>query len=80
MGRLVFRCPESDARIVTGVHTDAGSLAKVRSLSVKVYCPQCKTTHLIMAGHGKVEPVIVLPSAPVRGHVPENPTTFAPPH
>jgi hypothetical protein len=59
MGLLVFRCPASGARIVTGIHTDTGSLAKVRSLSVKVYCPHCNTTHLIMAGHGEIEPMIV---------------------
>ena len=78
MGLLVFRCPESGARIVTGVHTDAGSLAKVRSLSVKVYCPDCKTTHLIIAGNGEVEPMMVPPSSPVLGHVPENPNNLAP--
>ena len=36
MGVLVFRCPASGERINSGVHTDETSLAKVRSLSVKL--------------------------------------------
>ena len=76
MGLLVFRCPASGARIVTGVHTDAGSLEKVRALSVKVYCPHCNTTHLIMAGHGEVEAMMVPPSPPVLGHGSENPNSL----
>jgi len=78
MGLLVFHCPASGARIVTGVHTDAGSLAQVRSLSVKVYCPHCNTTHLIMAGHGEVEPTVLAQSPPVLGHVPGNAESLAP--
>jgi hypothetical protein len=77
MGLLVFRCPASGARIVTGVHTDAGSLAKVRALSVKVYCPHCDTTHLIMAGLGEVEAVMLPQSPPVPGHGSENPGSLA---
>lgn len=78
MGLLIFHCPASGARILTGIHTDAGSLAKVRSLSVKVYCPACKTTHLIMAGHGEVESVIVPQCAPIDPHEPENPKGLPP--
>ena len=63
MGQLLFRCPNSGRTIDSGVHTDATSLAKVRSLSVKLYCPICKTTHLMRAGDGEVDP-IVLPQAP----------------
>jgi hypothetical protein len=77
MGLLVFRCPVCGARIVTGVHTDAGSLAKVRSLSVKVFCAHCNTTHLMMAGHGEVEAMLVLQSPLVRRQVPENKSSFA---
>jgi hypothetical protein len=77
MGLLVFHCPASGARIVTGVHTDAGSLAQVRSLSVKVYCPHCNTTHLIMAGHGEVEPMVPTRSPPVLRHVPGNAGSLA---
>ena len=78
MGLLVFRCPAAGARIVTGVHTDAGSLAKVRSLSVKVYCPHCNTTHLIMAGHGEVEAILVPQSPSMLGQLTENPDVLAP--
>jgi hypothetical protein len=78
MGLLVFRCPVSGSRIGTGIHTDAGSLAKVRSLSVKVYCPHCNTTHLMMAGLGEVEAMLVPQSPPVLGQVTENQGSLAP--
>jgi hypothetical protein len=78
MGLLVFHCPASGARIFTGIHTDAGSLAKVRSLSVKVYCPDCKTTHLIMAGLGEVEAMMASELAPVPGHMSEKPIDLTP--
>jgi hypothetical protein len=61
MGVLVFCCPATGERINSGVHTDESSLAKVRSLSVKLYCPSCKTTHLMRAGDGHVD-AIVLPA------------------
>jgi hypothetical protein len=51
---LIFWCPTTRQEIKSGVHTDEASLAKVRSLSVQVYCPACKTTHLIRAGDGWV--------------------------
>jgi hypothetical protein len=38
----------------------------VRSLSVKVYCQSCKTTHLMRAGDGQIEgdpQVSLVPSA-----------------
>jgi hypothetical protein len=63
MGQLLFRCPNSGQRIDSGVHTDETSLAKVRSLAVKLYCPVCKTTHVMRAGDGEVD-AIVLPQAP----------------
>ena len=62
MGVLVFQCPATGERINSGVHTDESSLAKVRSLSVKLYCPACKTTHLMRAGEGHVDS-FVLPTA-----------------
>ena len=54
IGALIFWCPTTRQEIKSGVHTDEASLAKVRSLSVQVYCPACKTTHLIRAGDGWV--------------------------
>jgi len=63
MGQLLFRCPNSGRTIDSGVHTDAASLSKVRFLSVKLYCPVCNTTHLMRAGDGEVD-TIVLPQAP----------------
>ena len=63
MGVLVFRCPESGERINSGVHTDETSLAKVRSLSVKLYCPACKTMHLMRAGDGHVDTVVLPPAS-----------------
>jgi hypothetical protein len=62
MGVLVFRCPASGERINSGVHTDETSLAKVRSLSVKLYCPACKTMHLMRAGDGQVDTVVLPPA------------------
>jgi hypothetical protein len=63
MGVLVFRCPVTGERINSGVHTDESSLEKVRSLSVRLYCPACKTMHLMRAGEGHVD-TIVLPATP----------------
>jgi len=61
MGVLVFRCPASGETINSGVHTDENSLAKVRSLSVKLYCPACKTMHLMRAGDGQVDTPVMPP-------------------
>jgi hypothetical protein len=61
MGVLVFQCPATGERINSGVHTDENSLAKVRSLSVNVYCPVCKTMHLMRAGDGQVDTVVLAP-------------------
>jgi hypothetical protein len=63
MGVLVFRCPASGERINSGVHTDETSLAKVRSLAVKLYCPACKTMHLMRAGDGQVDTVVLPPAS-----------------
>jgi hypothetical protein len=66
MGMLLFCCPRTGEKIKSGVHTDGASLAKVRSLSVKVYCQSCKTTHLMRAGDGQIEgdpQISLVPSA-----------------
>jgi hypothetical protein len=68
---LLFCCPKSGEKIKSGVHTDGASLAKVRSLSVKVHCPVCKTTHLMRAGDGQIEgdpQVSLIPSADQPNH------------
>jgi cytochrome c-type biogenesis protein CcmH/NrfF len=66
MGVLVFRCPASGETINSGVHTDESSLAKVRSLSVKLYCPVCQTMHLMRAGDGQVDaPAVPPPPSPL---------------
>ena len=68
MGVLVFRCPATGERINSGVHTDEGSLNKVRSLSVKLYCPACKTMHLMRAGDGQVDTVVLPPGQSPLAH------------
>ncbi len=71
MGQLLFRCPNSGQTIDSGVHTDETSLAKVRSLSVKLYCPVCKTTHLMRAGDGEVDAIVPPQVPPIAGGRPE---------
>ena len=73
MGMLVFACPRTGRQITSGVHTDGASLAKVRSLPVKVYCQTCNTTHLMRAGDGQIEGdsdvrTPFIPADPVRGN------------
>jgi hypothetical protein len=54
MGSLEFRCPSTGEVITSGIHTDSGSLELVRGLPVKLYCPRCRTVHVMTAEDGRL--------------------------
>jgi len=52
MGSLEFRCPSTGEVITSGIHTDSDSLELVRGLPVRLYCPRCRTVHVMTAQDG----------------------------
>ena len=59
MGSLQFHCPSTGQVITSGIHTDADStdadsLELVRGLSVKLFCPRCRTVHVMTAEDGRL--------------------------
>ena len=55
MGSLQFHCPSTGQVITSGIHTDAHSLELVRGLPVKLFCPRCRTVHVMTAEDGQLE-------------------------
>jgi hypothetical protein len=55
MGVLVFRCPLTGEAITSGIQTDPESLERVRFLPVKLFCPTCRTVHVLRAQDGHID-------------------------
>jgi hypothetical protein len=55
MGPLVFQCPKTGQAIRSGIQTDLASLERVRSLPVRLYCPTCRTIHVMRAQDGQID-------------------------
>jgi len=56
MGALVFQCPVTGEAIRSGIQTDPESLERVRFLPVRLFCPTCRTVHVMRAQDGRIEP------------------------
>jgi len=54
MGSLVFQCPTTGQAIESGIRTDSDSLAQIRWLPVKLFCPCCRTVHVMRAQDGRL--------------------------
>jgi hypothetical protein len=42
---LVFECPRTRGAIDAGIETDKSTLAAASRVTLKVYCPHCRSTH-----------------------------------
>jgi hypothetical protein len=42
---LVFECPHTRGAIDAGIQTDKNTLAAASRVTLKVYCPHCRSTH-----------------------------------
>jgi hypothetical protein len=53
MSTLMFRCPQTDRPIDSGIETDPFALRGLQSLTIFVHCPYCHKEHgqLIEDGH-----------------------------
>jgi hypothetical protein len=56
MGALVFSCPITGEAIRSGIQTDLESLERVRFLPVRLFCPTCRTVHVMRARDGQIDP------------------------
>jgi predicted RNA-binding Zn-ribbon protein involved in translation (DUF1610 family) len=55
MGALVFQCPKSGEAIRSGIQTNLESLERVRDLPVRLFCPTCRTVHVMRAHDGQID-------------------------
>jgi hypothetical protein len=69
MGSLDFHCPSTGQVITSGIHTDSDSLELVRGLPVKLYCPRCRTIHVMTADDGRLNNDPVDPAREQHGRV-----------
>jgi hypothetical protein len=45
MTALIFECPRTRGAIDAGIQMDKNTLAAARPVTLKVYCPHCRSSH-----------------------------------
>ncbi len=58
-GALSFRCPVNDRTVTTGIYTDELSLARMRTVGIRIQCPHCGEDHAIKVGDAFVSATII---------------------
>ena len=58
-GALSFRCLVSDRTVATGIYTDELSLARMRTVGIRIQCPHCGEDHAIKVGDAFVSATII---------------------
>jgi hypothetical protein len=58
-GGLSFHCPVSARTVHTGIYTDEQSVARLRTISLRVRCPHCGDEHAITVGDTFVSTSII---------------------
>ena len=48
-GTLAYDCPETRREVFTAILTDEGTLKRLGTLKLSVWCPHCATPHMIPA-------------------------------
>ncbi len=54
---LKFRCPVSRSEVETSVRTDAATLAQMNRLALSLWCPHCRSGHIVQAGDAYLDAV-----------------------
>ena len=47
MGTLVFVCPTTGHQVSTGVEVDRSSFKSLPRTKTAIFCPRCRTNHLL---------------------------------
>jgi hypothetical protein len=58
-GALSFSCPVSDRTVTTGIYTDELSVARLRTVGIRIRCPHCGEEHAIKVGDTFVSATII---------------------
>jgi hypothetical protein len=45
MNPLLFQCPKTERRVMTGLEIDMATLRNVQPVTVRLLCPCCNNTH-----------------------------------
>jgi hypothetical protein len=56
VGVLVFRCPDTDEDIESGIATDRDTFRKIQQFNVRLCCSSCDQFHEFEAFTGRLEP------------------------
>jgi hypothetical protein len=46
---LVYECPKTRLRVTTSIEASESELARMRRLSISVWCGHCQTSHIVLA-------------------------------
>jgi hypothetical protein len=46
-GTLTYNCPETRRAVLTGITTDKTTLARLGVFKFSVWCPHCRTAHMV---------------------------------
>ena len=52
---LVYECPETRRRVTTSIDASESELARLRRLSISVWCGHCGTSHIVLATDLRIE-------------------------
>jgi hypothetical protein len=58
-GALSFHCPVSTRTVSTGIYTDEHSVARLRTIRLRIRCPHCGEEHAIQVGDTFVSSTII---------------------
>jgi len=58
-GALSFRCPVNGRTVASGIYTDELSLARLRTVGIRIRCPHCGEDHAINVGDTFVSTTII---------------------
>jgi hypothetical protein len=58
-GALSFHCPVSARTVSTGIYTDEHSVARLRTIRLRIRCPHCGDEHDIKVGDTFVSATII---------------------
>jgi hypothetical protein len=58
-GALSFHCPVSARTVSTGIYTDEDSVARLRTIRLRIRCPHCGEEHAIQVGDTFVSSTII---------------------
>lgn len=58
-GALSFHCPVNARTVSTGIYTDEHSVARLRTIRLRIRCPHCGEEHAIKVGDTFVSATII---------------------